>query len=298
MNDGMSPIRVGLSTCPNDTFMFDALVHGRVEWGGPALQTVMEDVESLNRRAMETLRGGQESGLEFTKLSVPAFASTSEKYGMLRSGAALGRGCGPLVVIRADHQAARYVGDPERAMAELVGERVAIPGLHTTANLLFSSFCPVDAQVQELRFDEIEGAVERGIVDAGVIIHESRFTYQDRGLVAIADLGSLWERTYSLPLPLGVIAGLRTLPMTLGSAFEAALSRSVEFAFAHPAASAGYVKEHAQAMSDHVCRAHIDLYVTSESQKISPVGEEAVRKMLELGSAKKMWALPNRLFLS
>jgi 1,4-dihydroxy-6-naphthoate synthase len=261
-----APLELGLgfSPCPNDTFMFHALVHGLVRVEGVRFAPELLDIEALNRRALDA-RGA----LPVTKLSVAAFARARDRYELLRAGAAIGRGCGPLVV-RA----------PARTdlvdLADLRGARVATPGALTTAHALLRMFAPPDARLVDMRFDLIIGAVARGEVDAGAIIHESRFTFADAGLVMVADLGRRWEAATGLPLPLGVVAARRDLPARLRAEVGAAVARSVELAMAEPERSAAYVRAHARELSDDVCRRHIALYVNAFSRDLGEEGERAV----------------------
>ncbi len=259
-----SPARtlsLGYSPCPNDTFIFHALVHGLVAAEGLAFEPRLEDVETLNRLAAEAV-------LDVTKVSYGAIPHLVRDYVLLRSGGALGRGCGPLVV-------ARREVDP----AELAGMRIAIPGRSTTANLLLRLFAPDAAPGIELVYSDIMPAVARGEVDAGLIIHESRFTYPQHGLVKVVDLGEWWERTTGLPIPLGGILARRDLGADTIRAVDDAIRRSVEHAFADPAASRPYVRAHAQEMEDAVCQQHIDLYVNHFSADLGSDGERAIREL-------------------
>jgi 5,8-dihydroxy-2-naphthoate synthase len=254
-------ITFGFSPCPNDTFAFDALVHGRT----PAPFTTipaLHDIEQLNAVA----RDGR---YELTKLSFGALAGLRDRYTLLRSGGALGRGCGPLVVAR---EAA--------ALAEAALGRIAIPGHDTTAYLLLRLAAPALGEVVELRYDEILDAVATGSVDAGLIIHESRFTYAAHGLVEVADLGSWWERQTGMPVPLAGICARSDLDEELRAAAEQAIRRSVEYAFAHPADSLEYVRAHSQELSDEVCRQHIELYVNDFTRDLGDDGMAAVEALL------------------
>lgn len=258
----MRTLTFGFSPCPNDTFAFHALVHGLVP--APfAVQPVLLDIEELNRRA-------HEGAFELTKLSVGAFAGVGvgERYRLLRSGAALGHGVGPLVVARTP-----------RRLADAVRGRIAIPGRDTTAFRLLRLAAPSLGEVVEVRYDRILGAVERGEVDAGLIIHESRFTYADHGLVKIVDLGDWWERETSLPVPLAGICARADLDTELVAAAETAIRASVAHAFAHPEASRAYVRAHSQEMSDTVCDQHIRLYVNAHSLDIGDDGLRAVSRL-------------------
>jgi 1,4-dihydroxy-6-naphthoate synthase len=270
----MTHLSLGFSPCPNDTFIFDALVHGRVEAPGLAFRERLEDVETLNRLALE-------GALDVTKASYGAVPHLLEEYVLLRSGGALGRGCGPLLVAR----------EPLSAEA-LRDARVAIPGRLTTANLLLRLFAPELAPGVEMVYSEIMPAVVRGKVDAGLIIHESRFTYPDFGLRRVVDLGEWWERETGAPIPLGGIMARRSLGEARIREIEDAIRRSVEYAFRHPEASAGYVREHAQEMDPEVTRQHIELYVNEFSVDLGEAGERAVRELM--GRSYRLSAIGHR----
>lgn len=269
---GMEPseLTLGFSSCPNDTFMFEALVHGRVRGPKLPLGVVMQDIEALNRRAL----GEEGPPLAVTKLSVAALGRVLDRYVVLGAGAALGHGCGPLVVAKPD---ADLAGLP--AIEDL---RVAVPGVHTTAYLLLRIFAP-DFEPIVMRFDEIMPAVAAGQCDAGLIIHESRFTYPEHGLAAVADLGEVWEAQTDAPLPLGVIAARRDLEDAHADALEAGLRASVEHARTHPEDAWPYVREHAQEMDESVCRRHIDLYVNDFSVDLGQTGRAAIETLLRRG---------------
>jgi len=259
----MRTLTFGYSPCPNDTFAFHALAHGLID--APfRVEPVLLDIEELNRRA-HTVE------LDLTKLSVGAFAGIGNRYRMLRSGAALGHGVGPLVVTRAP-----------MSLAAAVRGRVAIPGRETTAYRLLRLAAPTLGEVIEMRYDRILQAVSSGEVDAGLIIHESRFTYADHGLAKAADLGEWWEEETSLPVPLAGICARADLDDFTRAAAERAIRASVQYAFDHPTASADYVRQHAQEMSAEVCAQHIKLYVNEWSLD---VGEEGLRAMARLVSA-------------
>jgi 5,8-dihydroxy-2-naphthoate synthase len=256
----------GFTPCPNDAFAFHALVHGLV----PApfeVEPVLLDIEELNRRA-----AGAE--LALTKLSFGAAAAAGDRYRLLRSGAALGRGVGPLVV-------AREAGSLEDAAAG----RIAIPGRETTAFLLLRLAVPALGDVVELRYDRILDAVVSGEVDAGLIIHESRFTYGEHGLVSAADLGEWWEGETGLPVPLAGIFARSELEPGVVEAAEAAVRASVEHAFAHPEASRDYVRSLSKEMSDEVCAAHIALYVNEHSVDVGDEGLVAIDRLLGRATA-------------
>jgi 1,4-dihydroxy-6-naphthoate synthase len=268
------PLRIGFSPCPNDTFMFHALVAGEVP--GLRLAPWLADIEALNERAI----AGADP-LPVTKLSVHALAHVSDRYTVLSAGAALGRGCGPLVVARPGVLA----GDPRTALQRLGELRVAIPGRYTTAQLLLRSLAPPPRETVAIDFSAILPAVAAGEVDAGLIIHESRFTYAHHGLVAVADLGALWEAETGLPLPLGVIAIQRTRAAALAGRLEHGIRRSIELARARPEASAAYIRAHAQEMDPEVCRQHIALYVNEFSLALGDEGRAAIDALLQRGRA-------------
>lgn len=271
-------LRLGFSSCPNDTFMFHAMVHGDVVVPDTALSVVMEDIEALNERAL----GPVDERVEVTKLSVGVLPKAARDYAVLGAGAALGRGCGPLLVASPDRFA---------SLDDLSGARIAIPGALTTANLLLSIFGPADVQRVAMRFDRIMPAVAAGQVDAGLIIHESRFTYPAHGLARVADLGEVWETDTGLPLPLGVICADRRLPADLVDALEAGLRASVRAAFADPSRSRAYVRAHAQEMTDEVCDRHISLYVGDLSVDLGDEGRAAIESLLRRAdpSAPSPW---------
>jgi 1,4-dihydroxy-6-naphthoate synthase len=256
----MPALTFGFSPCPNDTFAFHALVHGLVD--APfAVEPVLLDIEALNRRA-------HDAAFALTKLSVGAFSAVGDRYRLLRSGAAMGHGVGPLVVAR-----------EALPLDTAVRGRVAIPGRDTTAFRLLRLAAPGLGEVVELRYDRILGAVAGGEVDAGLIIHESRFTYRDHGLVQVADLGEWWERATGLPVPLAGICARADLAPDLVDAAETAIRASVAYAFAHPEASRAYVRAHSQEMSDAVCDAHIRLYVNAHSLDVGDDGLRAIARL-------------------
>ncbi len=257
----MRPLTFGYSPCPNDTFAFHALVHGLVD--APfRVEPVLLDIEELNRRA-------HRGEFDLTKLSVGAFAAVGDRYRMLRSGAALGHGVGPLVVARSPIP-----------LADATRGRIAIPGRETTAFRLLRLAAPALGDVVEMRYDRILRAVSDGDVDAGLIIHESRFTYADHGLVKVVDLGEWWEGETGLPVPLAGICARSDLDDATVRAAEAAIRASVLYAFDHPDASRAYVREHAQEMSDAVCDAHIALYVNAHSLDVGDEGMRAISRLV------------------
>lgn len=257
----MSELTLGFSPCPNDTFIFDAMVHGKIDTEGLRFKTVLEDVETLNRMA----KNGE---LDITKLSFFAFGNVTKHYQLMSSGSALGKGVGPLLISK------KKFTDPEQEI-----KSVAIPGMNTTAYFLFRTFYPTLTHVKEMLFSEIENAVLNDEVDAGVIIHENRFTYEAKGLLKIADMGDLWEKKTLLPIPLGGIAIKRELDEDVKKKVERIIRKSIEFAFANPKSSYDYVKAHSQEMSDEVCQKHIDLYVNNFSLDLGENGKQAIAEM-------------------
>ena len=258
----MRELTFGYSPCPNDTFAFHALTHGLIEMPF-RIRPVLLDIEELNRRA-------HHGEFDLTKLSVGAFAAVGNRYRLLRSGAALGMGVGPLVVARS-----------AMSLEEAVRGRVAIPGRETTAYRLLRLAAPTLANTVEMRYDTILRAVADSAVDAGLIIHESRFTYQDHGLVRVIDLGDWWERETSLPVPLAGICARANLDAETAGAAERAIRASVQYAFDHPEASRAYVRANSQEMSDAVCDQHIKLYVNEYSLDVGEDGMRAIARLVE-----------------
>jgi 1,4-dihydroxy-6-naphthoate synthase len=262
----MMEIEIGFSPCPNDTFIFDAMVHGRIDTEGLTFKVTMADVEELNRLAMA-------NALQVTKLSFHAYAFVFERYMLLNSGSALGTNCGPLLISK-------------RAFSseQIDSLRIAIPGRYTTANFLMAFAFPKAVNKTEMLFSDIEAAVARGDVDAGVIIHENRFTYAERGFRKLMDLGEHWEQTTGHPIPLGGIAVHRSIAPAVRKKIDRVLRRSVEYAMAHPAESLGYTSQHAQEMDPSVMQQHIALYVNAYSIDLGPKGKEAVGHMYAEGA--------------
>ncbi|MCC6245619.1 MAG: 1,4-dihydroxy-6-naphthoate synthase [Gemmatimonadaceae bacterium] len=259
-----STLTFGYSPCPNDTFAFHALSHGLIATSFD-VEPILLDIEELNRRA-------HTSEFALTKLSVGAFAGVGARYRLLRSGAALGSGVGPLVVSRT-----------AMSLPDVARQRVAIPGRETTAFRLLRMAAPSLRNVVVLRYDQILQAVASGDVDAGLIIHESRFTYADHGLVKVVDLGDWWEAETALPVPLAGICARADLSKDLAREAEQAIRASVQYAFDHPLASRAYVRTHAQEMSDGVCDAHIALYVNQHSLDIGDDGLRAIHRLIAAG---------------
>jgi len=261
-------LSLAYSPCPNDTFIFHALVGGLVDCTAPSFsQPRLEDVETLNNWAFE-------GRMDVSKLSFNAYGQVADRYFLLRSGAALGRGCGPLLV-----------AGPAAGKKDMGKWRIAVPGRLTTAAMLLKLFNGDGGEVIESRFDRIIGQVVAGEVDAGVIIHESRFTYQDSGLKLVQDLGQWWEDDTGLPIPLGGIAVRRDLGREIAAGVEKVVRQSLEYAFAHPGASREYIRGHAQELDEEVIRAHIDLYVNDFSLDLGEEGKKAIMEFLSRGKA-------------
>lgn len=250
--------RLAISPCPNDTFMFDAIINRRIDLKGMSFDVEYFDIEQLNGRALRRCA-------DFSKCSAALLPAIGESYTLLDSGAALGRGNGPLLVRRA--------GDSSPL------RRIAVPGLHTTANALVERLFPQIEQREPRLFSEIAEAVERGEYDGGVLIHEGRFVYHERNLSLVADLGVEWEQRTGLPLPLGAIVAARDIDEEDVRAFEALLRRSIEYAFAHPSVSREFIRSHAQELDDDVIDKHIALFVNNYSLALGSEGREAVRML-------------------
>ncbi len=254
-------ITIGYSPCPNDTFIFYALVHGRVKTPGIVFRERLEDVETLNRLALDGV-------LDFTKISYHALARLRGTYALLRSGGALGRGCGPLIVIR-----------PGTTRDAVRKGTIAIPGTLTTAYLLLRLYDPAIMNVAAMPFDRIMRAVADGKAAAGLIIHESRFTYPQYGLEKLLDLGEWWESSFGLPLPLGAILGKRSLEKGVLLSVEQAVRDSLRYAQRHPEEVMDYCRRHSQEMDETVMKSHIGLYVNDFSLDLGYEGLAAVRRL-------------------
>jgi 1,4-dihydroxy-6-naphthoate synthase len=267
-------LSIGFSPCPNDCFIFDAMVHHKIDTEGLEFTVVMEDVETLNAMAFK-------EELDITKLSFHAYLYVQKPYLLLRSGSALGFNCGPLLVSRS-----------EFGIESLAKKKIAIPGKYTTANFLLSLAFPEAKDKTEMVFSEIEQAVLKGTVDAGLIIHESRFTYKEKGLKKIIDLGEYWESLIHAPIPLGGIVAKRSFDEDLLQKINRCIKRSVEYAFSHRADVMPYVRQHAQEMDENVMQKHIDLYVNQFSVDLGDKGKEAVEllfnKAIEKGLIPKI----------
>jgi 1,4-dihydroxy-6-naphthoate synthase len=260
-------LTIGLSPCPNDTFIFDAMLNGKIDTEGLEFTYQFEDVETLNRLA----RTGT---LDVTKISYGVLGQVLPHYRVLNAGGALGRGVGPL-----------FISTEAIEPSNLDSLTVALPGIHTTAHLLFSMAYPEIQKKIFLPFHEIEDAVLNGTVDAGVIIHENRFTYQEKGLFKWADLGEIWEKNTGHPIPLGGIVARRSYNNDLLKKINRIINRSLAFAYQHHNTLPAFVTENAQEMDEEVMRRHIDLYVNTFSLDLTTTGRAAVWKLLELSAA-------------
>ena len=273
-------LTLGFSPCPNDTFIFDALVNKKIDAGGLEFEVVLEDVQTLNQWAIE-------GKLDITKLSYGVLPLVLDKYILLNSGSALGRGVGPLLITNA-----------ELGMTNVEEKQIAIPGKNTTAHLLFSLAYPNAKNKIFLRYDEIENFVlsSNGL---GVIIHENRFTYEAKGLKKIIDLGDYWEKETSNPIPLGGIVIKREIELTVQQKVEGLIKKSIEYAFSNYPELNDYIREHAQEMSEDVMRMHIDLYVNDYSINLKKEGRDAVEKLLDVYSHINHTTINcNNIFLS
>lgn len=259
-------LSLGYSPCPNDTFIFYALVSGKIPLAKISFGIEhLEDVETLNSWALA-------GKLDVSKLSFHALGHVLESYVMLNAGAALGRGCGPLLVTGTG-------GKP----AKIKDWKIAVPGRYTTAALLMKLFEPLCLKPVVMRFDKIPEAVASGTVDGGIIIHESRFTYQDKGLTCVQDLGVWWEQVSGLPIPLGCIAARKSLGSESIATIDTAIRLSLEWARKHPAACREYIRRHAQELDESVTDSHIQLYVNQYSLDIGMEGKAAVAELFRRG---------------
>jgi 1,4-dihydroxy-6-naphthoate synthase len=273
-------LTLGFSPCPNDTFIFEAMVHGRVDTEGVAFDWFLADVEELNRRALE-------GSVDVTKMSFHAYALAAANYLLLDSGSALGRNNGPIVI-------SRHKMYPD----ELDDALIAIPGKYTTANLLFSIFWPGASRKREYLFSDIPEAVLSGEVDAGLIIHETRFTYRALGLQKVADTGEYWEKMTGLPVPLGGIVVQRNVNEEIAAKVSRSIRRSIEYAYANPIASVDFIRKNAREIDDAVTAEHISLYVNEFSLSLGQEGKSAIERLFSVAREKKVIpGMPDRIFL-
>jgi len=256
-------LTIGFSPCPNDTFIFDALINKKIDTGDLSFEAVLEDVQTLNNYA----RAGR---LDISKISYGVLPLVLGEYIVLTAGGALGKGVGPLLISKNDIAVTENIND----------KTIVIPGENTTAHMLFSLAYPKAQQKKFIIFSDIEEAVLNGRADLGVIIHENRFTYQQKGLKKVIDLGEYWEQQTQYPIPLGGIVMKRSFSTALQKKADALIRKSVEYAFTNYPILAGYVKQHSQEMEEKVMRQHIDLYVNDYSIDLAEEGKKAVRKLL------------------
>ncbi|MEO5562583.1 MAG: 1,4-dihydroxy-6-naphthoate synthase [Chitinophagaceae bacterium] len=261
-----SKFSLGFSPCPNDTFIFDALVNKKIDTEGFDFDVVLEDVETLNQWTLE-------NKLDITKLSFPAFFQSIDNYILLNSGSALGKGVGPLLIARSEIPNSKSL---------IPNSLIALPGANTTANLLFSFAYPETSNKKFMIFSAIEDAVVNGETDLGVIIHENRFTYQQKGLHKVMDLGEYWEEKKKAPIPLGGIAIKRSFDKATAIKVDKLIRKSLEYAFSNYPFITDYVKEHSQAMQEEVMRQHIDLYVNNYSLDLGNEGKDAINTLHEV----------------
>jgi 1,4-dihydroxy-6-naphthoate synthase len=274
-------LTLGFSPCPNDTFIFDAMVHGRVDTEGLEFDYFLADVEELNSRALN-------SEVDITKISYHAYAYVADNYLILDAGSALGHRNGPLLISK--HEIEPY---------ELQAKRIAIPGKLTTANLLFSIAWPAAITKKEYLFSDIEKAILDEEVDAGLIIHETRFTYFKKGLRKIADMGEYWEELTGLPIPLGAIVVNRNIPEEISLKVNRILRRSLEYAYKDSFASYDFVSSNAKEMDSLVMNNHIKLYVNDFTLDLGKQGKEAILALFRIAGEKGVIpALPPRIFLT
>ncbi len=266
-------LKLGFSPCPNDTFIFDALIHHKIDTEGLEFEVFYDDVETLNHKAFQ-------STLDITKLSFHAFAYAVKNYALLDSGSALGFGVGPLLISKRDISPSEL----QSASSFTINggqPRTGIPGKFTTANFLLSLAFPHITSKTEMVFSDIEDALIRDEIDLGLIIHENRFTYQDKGLKKVLDLGAYWEETTGCAIPLGGIVVKRSLPEEVKHKVNRVLRKSVEYAFANPKSGIDFIRSHAQAMDEEVMYKHIELYVNKYSVDLGAEGRKAIKLLFD-----------------
>jgi len=270
-------LTLGFSPCPNDTFIFDALIHHKIDTEGLTFEVSFDDVETLNQKALK-------GELDITKLSFHAFAYVAHQYALLEAGSALGFGVGPLLISK------NYTADAlrEKLQTENPQLKIGIPGKYTTANFLLGIAYPQLQNKQEMVFSEIEPALLEDKIDLGLIIHENRFTYQDKGLTKITDLGDYWEKLTGCAIPLGGIVINRRLNKEVHLKVNRLIRQSVEYAFAHPKSGIDFIREHAQAMDEAVMYKHIGLYVNKYSINLGEEGRKAVDTLFKLAQERNI----------
>ena len=263
-------LTLGFSPCPNDTFIFDALVNKKIDTEGLEFDAVLDDVETLNKWSFE-------KKLDITKLSYPAFFQNLDKYVLLNSGAALGKGVGPLLISKQNIQHSTF---------NFQQATIALPGENTTANLLFSFAYPAAKNKKHMIFSAIEESVLNEQTQLGVIIHENRFTYQQKGLHKVTDLGEYWEEKMKAPIPLGGIAVSRSIDNEISLKIDRLIRKSILFAFSNYPLITEYVKQHSQEMSEDVMRQHIELYVNNFSIDLGTDGKQAIETLYKIAATQ------------
>jgi 1,4-dihydroxy-6-naphthoate synthase len=272
-------LTLGFSPCPNDTFIFDAIVHRRIDTEGLEFDYLVADVEELNRRALSGI-------IDITKISIHAYAFAAPNYLILDSGSALGHGNGPLLISKR-----------KLDTSELVNAHIAIPGRFTTANLLLSIAWPEALNKTEYLFSDIEEALLKGEVDAGLIIHETRFTYHKKGLLKIADLGEYWEKLTNLPVPLGTIVINRRIPAATAMKVNRIIRRSLDYAYRDPEASYDFIRENAKDMESQVVNNHIKLFVNNYTLNLGTEGKNAISELFRVAGEKGILPeMPEKIF--
>ncbi|OFY64853.1 MAG: 1,4-dihydroxy-6-naphthoate synthase [Bacteroidetes bacterium RBG_13_43_22] len=274
-------LTLGFSPCPNDTFIFDAMVHGRIDTEGLEFDYLMADIQELNNKAFS-------GNLDITKISLYAYAYAANNYLILDSGSALGHKNGPLLISKRN-----------LSISEISDARIAIPGKHTTANMLFTIFWPEAVNKAEYLFSDVEEAILRDEADAGLIIHEKRFTYHRKGLSKVADLGEYWEKLTSLPIPLGTIAVNRRVPYETALKVNRIIHRSLEYAYHDSLASYDFIVANAQEMDSTVMNKHIKLFVNKFTSNLGKEGKKAIIELLRIAGEKRIIpGLPVKIFLT
>lgn len=273
-------LSLSFSPCPNDTFIFEAIVNNKIDLQGLEFDITLDDVENLNKAAIHHTP-------DITKLSFNAFTSLSGHYQLLNSGSALGNNCGPLLISK-----------EKVSLEDIQNLKIAIPGIHTTAFLLLKFAFPKVQFIKEMLFSDIEDAVLSGACDAGLIIHENRFTYHLKGLTKVMDLGEYWEKETGSPIPLGGIVLRRSFDEDLKAKINRILFDSIQYAFAHPDDGMPYIRQHAQEMDEEVMRSHINLYVNEYSKDLGINGKNAVIKLFKTVYPNTESSVLDQLFIS
>ena len=266
-------LTLGFSPCPNDTFIFDALIHGKIDTEGLTFNVSFDDVETLNQKAVK-------GELDISKLSFHALAYVAEQYALLDAGSALGFGVGPLLICKSENK--------DKVISNLTSQishlNTAIPGKYTTANFLLGIAYPQLTNKTEMVFSDIEDVLLHNEFDLGLIIHENRFTYEAKGLYKVLDLGAYWEEKFGCAIPLGGIVVNRNLPINIQHKVNRLVRKSVEYAFANPKSAVEFIRQHAQAMDEAVMFKHIELYVNKYSIDLGMEGRKAIDTLFEVAT--------------